>query len=181
MSWSSTNAKEKSITYTLTSNYVKLTMPSLLWLHCCLTYFISWHNFNIFGEDERQLRKSPFFIHDIWKAILSWWKWKYNLLSILSGVMHVALIHTIYNIAQKAQYSGACQAQWSDQFLALTSLAHQNFWWEEPNPTFLSVSLDSRAHSMVVLFQWQTGVGSSPTIDRIDFYIIESGYCAKKV
>ena len=52
---------------------------------------------------------------------------------------------------------------------------------EEQYRTLLSVSLDSRAHCVVVLFRWQTNVGSNPTIDRISFYFTESGYCAKKV
>lgn len=52
---------------------------------------------------------------------------------------------------------------------------------EEQYHTLLSVSLDSRAHCVVVLFRWQTNVGSNPAIDRISFYFTESDYCANKV
>lgn len=62
-----------------------------------------------------------------------------------------------------------------------TSLKTSQSYMEEQYHTFLSVSLDSRAHCVVVLFRWQTDVGSNPTIDRISFYFTESDYCANKV
>ena len=62
-----------------------------------------------------------------------------------------------------------------------TSLKTSQSYMEEQYHTFLSVSLDSRAHCVVVLFRWQTNVGSNPAIDRISFYFTESDYCANKV